>query len=211
MTWKSDTKEGHTTESASSVSRRGFLQGATVAVGAATLPLGVAKVAAADAPTGIGPTAAKFVLKINGKDFPVEAEPRMTLLELVREKLDLTGSKQVCDRGSCGCCTMEVGGESVCSCLMLAVDARGKDVKTIEGLAKADGTLDRVQEGFIEHDAQQCGFCTPGFVMRAHTFLKENPKPSLDDIKQGLSGNICRCGTYTHIFAAVQSAAQKGA
>lgn len=195
------------------VSRRAFLQTVGFAAGAAALPVKSAAAQAASPANAdaLGPGLAKLTLKINGQAKAVEIEPRLTLLETLRDKLDLTGSKLVCDRGSCGGCTVLVDGESVCSCMMLAVDARGKEVTTIEGLAKADGTLDRVQEGFIEHDAQQCGFCTPGFVMRAHAFLKENPKPSLDEIKDGLSGNICRCGTYTHVFAAVMTASKKEA
>ncbi len=194
------------------ISRRSFLQGMGLAAGTVALPLGLPLAGADEAKAGAtGPGPVKLSLKINGQMKSVEVEPRMTLLDTLRDKLDLTGSKKVCDRGACGGCTVSLDGESVCSCMMLAIDAQGKEITTIEGLAKPDGTLDRVQEGFIEHDAQQCGFCTPGFVMRAHAFLKENPKPTLDQLKAGLSGNICRCGTYTNVFSAVMSAAQKEA
>ncbi len=197
----------------SGFSRRAFLQGVGVTAGIAAVPMTTARAQGVPAsnPNAIGPGVTKLALKINGQAKTVETEPRLTLLEVLRDKLDMTGSKQVCDRGACGACTVIIDGESVCSCMLLAADARGKEITTIEGLAKPDGTLDRVQEGFIEHDAQQCGFCTPGFVMRAHAFLKETPKPSLEEIKDGLSGNICRCGTYTHVFAAVMTASKKEA
>jgi len=195
----------------SGFSRRSFLQGMGLAASVASLPFNVRAGRADEVGKGggVGPGPVQMTLKINGQAAAVEAEPRMTLLEVLREKLDLTGSKLVCDRGSCGACTVMIDGQSVNSCMLLAIDAQGKDITTIEGLVHPDGKLDRVQEGFIEHDAQQCGFCTPGFVMRAHGFLKENPKPTLEQIREGLSGNICRCGTYTHVFAAVLAAAQK--
>ena len=193
------------------LSRRSFLQGMGLAAGAAAIPLKFSEAVAAEAGTGIGPGAARIQLKVNGAMRTVEVEPRMTLAEVLREELDMTGTKIVCDRGACGGCTVMLDGESVCSCMMWAADARGKEITTIEGLQRADGTLDPVQEGFIEHDAQQCGFCTPGLVMASRAFLNENPDPTLEEIKEGLAGNICRCGTYTHIFAAVQYAAKKEA
>lgn len=198
----------------SSISRRGFLQSVGLAAGSAVLPAGVRTARAAEegaAGAGMGPGAVKLKLKINGETKAFEAEPRLTLADVLRDKLDLTGTKVVCDRGACGACTVLVNGEAVCSCMMLAVDALGKDVTTIEGLAKPDGTLDPVQAAFIEHDAQQCGFCTPGLVMRSRSFLNENPHPTVDEIKRGLSGNICRCGTYTHVIAAVLTASKKEA
>jgi aerobic-type carbon monoxide dehydrogenase small subunit (CoxS/CutS family) len=197
---------------AASLSRRSFLQGMGVAAGVAAVPLRLPGAPAqAPAQGGLGPAAARFTLRINGQNREITAEPRVTLAEVLRDRLDLTGTKIVCDRGACGCCTVMVDGQSVCSCMYLAVDARGAEVTTVEGLAKPDGTLDAVQEGFVEHDAQQCGFCTPGMVMRARAFLNENPTPSLDEIKRGMEGNICRCGTYTHVFQAIQYAAEKEA
>lgn len=189
------------------VSRRAFLQTIGATAGVASLSLDPSKARAEAGPPSIGPGPAKLALKINGQAKTVEVEPRTTLLDAIRDGLDMTGSKKVCDRGSCGACTVMVDGESVCSCMMLAADARGAEITTIEGIAGADGKLDPIQAAFIEHDASQCGFCTPGFVVRCKSFLNENPKPSLDQIKEGLAGNICRCGTYTHIFAAVQQVA----
>lgn len=191
------------------VSRRSFLQGFGLA--AVAVPLNLRAAEAQTGTAGIGPGVTKLKLKINAKDVTVDAEPRLTLAQVLRDKLDMTGTKVVCDRGACGGCTVMIDGESVNSCMLLAVDARDKAITTIEGLAKADGTLDPVQEGFIEHDAQQCGYCTPGLIMRSRAFLNENPHPTLDQIKKGLAGNICRCGTYTHVFAAVMTASKKGA
>ena len=192
------------------LSRRSFLQGVGLAAGAVAVPLNLR--AAPDAEkAGLGPGPVKYKLKVNGKAVSIEAEPRLTLAQVLRDKLDMTGTKVVCDRGACGGCTVMIDGQSVNSCMLLALDARDREIMTIEGLAKADGRLDPVQEGFIEHDAQQCGFCTPGLVMRSRAFLNENPHPTLDEIKKGLAGNICRCGTYTHVFAAVLAASKKGA
>ena len=146
-------------------------------------------------------------LNINGKNQSVTVEPRTTLLCALREKLELTGSKEVCDRGQCGACTVHVDGELVLSCMSLALDLRGKKIVTIEGLAKGD-QLTVVQQAFIEKDALMCGFCTPGFVMAATTLLQNNLNPTLDQIKQGLAGNTCRCGTYPKLFEAVQAAAK---
>lgn len=193
------------------ISRRRFLQGVGLAAGVAGVPLSFGH--AQDAPPpGLGPGTAKIKITVNGQARTVEVEPRLTLAEVLRDELDLTGTKIVCDRGACGGCTVMVAGESVCACMMWAVDARDKEVTTIEGLAAPDGTLDPVQAAFVEHDAQQCGFCTPGLVMRSRAFLNENPNPTLEEVKEGLAGNICRCGTYTHVFQAVLTAAkQEGA
>jgi aerobic-type carbon monoxide dehydrogenase small subunit (CoxS/CutS family) len=120
-------------------------------------------------------------------------------------QLNLTGSKEICDRGSCGGCSVLVDGKLINSCMMLALDAVGSEITTIEGLAK-NGALDPVQESFIRHDALQCGYCTPGLVLAARALLDEKPQPTMDEIKHGLSGNICRCGTYTNIFNAVLEA-----
>ncbi len=196
---------------ATSVSRRSFLRGVGLAAGAAAVPIHLPAGAATGTEGGVGPGPFKYSLKINGATKAIEAEPRLTLLDVLRDRLDMTGTKRVCDRGACGACTVMVDGESVCSCMLLALDARDREIRTIEGLARPDGTLDAVQEAFVEHDALQCGFCTPGLIVRSRAFLNENPHPTLEEIKQGLSGNICRCGTYTHIFAAVLAASQKEA
>jgi aerobic-type carbon monoxide dehydrogenase small subunit (CoxS/CutS family) len=124
------------------------------------------------------------------------------------ERLDLTGSKQICDRGECGGCTVLMDGKTVYSCMVLAIDAQNKEIITVEGLAEGD-ELHPIQEAFIEHDALQCGFCTPGFVMSAKALLDENSNPTLEEIKRGLAGNLCRCGAYPRIFEAVQTAANR--
>ena len=147
-------------------------------------------------------------LKVNGKVYKLQLEPRVTLLEALRNHLNLTGTKKVCDRGECGACTVLMDGKPVYSCMMLAVDAEGHNIVTIEGLAK-DGKLHPVQEAFVEHDALQCGFCTPGFIMAAVGLLTQNKAPSLEEVREALSGNICRCGVYPQILAAVLDAAKR--
>ena len=165
----------------------------------------------AASPKVLGPDAVPLTLNINGKDLKLKAEPRTTLLSALRNQLDLTGTKLVCDRGSCGACTVHVDGRPVCSCLTLAVDAVGHKITTIEGLAK-DGKLDPVQDAFIKKDALQCGFCTPGMIMSVRALLNRNPNPTLAQVKQAVAGNLCRCGTYPRVFeAALHAAAQKGA
>lgn len=152
-----------------------------------------------------GPGAVSVTLKINGEPMTTSIEPSTTLLDALRMHYNLTGSKEICDRGSCGGCSVLVDGTLIASCMMLAMDAEGTEVTTVEGLAK-DGQLSPVQEAFVKHDALQCGFCTPGLVVACTALLKDKPKPSLDEIKHGLSGNICRCGTYSNIFNAVLDA-----
>jgi aerobic-type carbon monoxide dehydrogenase small subunit (CoxS/CutS family) len=147
-------------------------------------------------------------LTVNGKKIDFTVEANETLLDALRDRLDLTGAKKVCDRGECGGCTVLLDGIPVYACMTLAVRADGKAVKTVEGLAK-NGKLHPVQEAFIEKDGYQCGFCTPGFIMTASAFLEKNPAPSRDEIKQALSGNLCRCGNYAKIYGAVESAAKK--
>ena len=152
-----------------------------------------------------GPVAIE--LRINGTARKLTVEPRTTLLSALRNRLDLTGTKEVCDRGACGACTVHVDGRAVNSCLMLALDARGHDIRTIEGLAKG-ATLDPVQEAFIEKDALMCGFCTPGMVMAVRALLDTNPSPSLDDVRGATAGNLCRCGTYPKVVEAALAAAK---
>lgn len=148
-------------------------------------------------------------LTVNGRRQALKVEPRITLLDALRDRLDLTGTKVVCDRGACGACTVYLDGKPVNSCMVLAVDAVGRDITTIEALASEDGDLvklDPVQAAFLECDALQCGFCTPGFVMAIRAVLDANPRASLEEVKEGIAGNLCRCGTYNHIFAAVERA-----
>jgi xanthine dehydrogenase YagT iron-sulfur-binding subunit len=191
--------------------RRGFMQGVGAAGGAAV----IAKDARAAAPKAAKVLPAKKIpitLNVNGKDHKLSVEPRVTLLRALRNELDLTGTKEVCDRGSCGACSVHLDGALVTSCMVLAVDAIGKRVSTIEGLSEGD-KIHPIQQAFLEHDALQCGFCTPGMVMACKSLLdgranEKDKTPTLVQIKRGLSGNICRCGTYTNIFAAVQTAAK---
>ena len=186
------------------VSRRTFLKTAGAGAAASGLLTGTASPAAA---TVLGPQAVPLSLKVNGAARTVTVEPRVTLLRALRNHLDLTGAKEVCDRGGCGACTVLVDGEPVASCLMLAADAAGHEITTVEGLGTPD-RLSPVQAAFVETDALQCGFCTPGFVVASTALLRRNASPTLDQIKEGLSGNLCRCGTYSRVFEAVQKAAR---
>jgi aerobic-type carbon monoxide dehydrogenase small subunit (CoxS/CutS family) len=147
-------------------------------------------------------------LKVNGKRIKTKVEPRTTLAELLRDKLKLTGTKIVCNHGECGSCTVLIDGKAVYSCHMLALDADGKEVTTIEGLLTGE-KLNPVQEAFIEHDGIQCGFCTPGQIMSAQALLNKNPKPTKEQILDGMSGNICRCSAYPNIIKSVIAAAEK--
>lgn len=203
------------TKSPTGVSRRDFMKigGITVAV---PLVVGPTIVEAAGEPVPVyGPGKAPITLNINGKPMKTELEPRVTLLDALRESFDLTGSKRVCDRGTCGACTVLLDGKPVYGCSILAIDAQGHKITTVESMG-APGKLDPVQQAFIDNDAQQCGFCTPGFVVATRAFLNEHPRPSAEDIRRGLSGNFCRCGTYAGIHAAIgqlagkASAAKKG-
>ena len=199
------------------ISRRSFLKGVgTGAVAASVVPtVLVGAETAAEAQMGDEITRAKIKLNINNKTHEVEVESRTTLLSVLRDgfdtngnHLDLTGAKQICDRGECGGCTVQVDGKAVYSCMTLALEAQGKQITTVEGLANGD-RLHPVQEAFVQHDALMCGFCTPGFVVAAKSLLDQNPSPSSDEIKEGLAGNICRCGTYPFIFEAVETASRK--
>jgi len=191
------------------VSRRDMLRGA----GAAAF-LGAALPADA-APKGktypglhrVGPEPVKFSIEINGKKTEWKLEPRVTLLDALRDHAELTGTKRICDRGACGGCTVHVDGKTVNSCLMLAVDAAGRKVTTIEGIANGD-QLHPVQAAFVKHDALQCGFCTPGMIMTCAAMVDQGKATSREAIRHHLSGNLCRCGTYTHIFKAVEEAAK---
>jgi len=145
---------------------------------------------------------------VNGERRRALIEPRKTLADFIREDCSLTGTHLACEHGVCGACTVLVDGEAVRSCLMFAVQAQGHEVTTVEGLTPSDGTLSVVQEAFRDNHGLQCGFCTPGFIVSTTAFLAEHPDPSLDEIKEGLSGNLCRCTGYQGIIRAVQQAAQ---
>jgi xanthine dehydrogenase YagT iron-sulfur-binding subunit len=186
-----------------SVTRRDFIK----TVGAGGLATGVLTTVNAGAQGGvkeIGPGEVPIVLTINGRQHQLTVEPRTTLLDAVRQRLDLTGVKRVCDRGSCGACTMIVDGRTVYACSILAIEAQGKAIRTVEGLATANA-LHPVQEAFCEHDGLMCGFCTPGFVVATTALLERTPNPTLEQAKRALDGNICRCGTYTKVLKAATS------
>jgi aerobic-type carbon monoxide dehydrogenase small subunit (CoxS/CutS family) len=193
----------------SSLSRRNFLKtfGTSAAVAAtAQVEAVAAELEKANAEKIIGPGQVPITLQVNGKPLKLEVEPRVTLLDALRNHASFTGAKEVCDRATCGACTVLLDDKPVYSCSMLALDAQGKAITTVEGLAQ-DGKLTRVQEAFIDQDALMCGYCTPGFVMSVTALLKHNPKPTADDVKHACAGNICRCGTQPRILQAALKAA----
>lgn len=155
-----------------------------------------------------GPGPVKIELNVNGAKMTTSVEPRVTLLDALRNYLDVTGCKRVCDRGSCGACTVMVDGKTVYSCTMLALEARGKEIRTAESLYR-DGQLDEVPAAFVAADAQQCGFCTPGFVVSLRAVLDKHPHPTPQQVEEGLAGNICRCGTYEQMRHAIEALCQK--
>jgi len=147
-----------------------------------------------------------YTLRVNDEDYEVFTEPSLTLLEVVRDELRLTGAKEGCGTGDCGACTMLVDGENVASCLVLAAEGQGRVITTIEGLA-VDGRLHPLQQAFIDHGALQCGFCIPGMIMSGVSLLERNPHPTRDEIRQGIAGNLCRCTGYTKIVDAIEAVA----
>jgi xanthine dehydrogenase YagT iron-sulfur-binding subunit len=195
----------------SGVSRRDFLKISGVS---AVVPLvtQVGALALAEGEPAIhGPGKVPVSLNVNGKKLSAQLEPRVTLLDALRDQFELTGAKRVCDRGTCGSCTVLLDGKTVYSCSVLAIDAQSHQITTVEGLGEP-GKLHPIQQAFIDNDAQQCGFCTPGFVIATKAFLDQNPNPTPEQIKHGLGGNFCRCGTYAGMRAAVMQAAKtKGA
>ena len=187
------------------VTRRGFL----VSIGA-----GAAGAAALTAPLPRGAEAASedggrvpLALRVNGRSHRLAVEPRTTLLAALRDGLGLTATKAGCERGECGACTVLLDGVPRYSCLTLALEAEGAEITTLEGLAPA-GELSAMQQAFRDEDAFQCGFCTPGQIMAAEGLLRANPAPSVDEIRRGMSGNLCRCGAYDHVVKAVKRAAE---
>ena len=194
------------------VSRRSFIKGlGGGAVGTAVISTGLLKSETADAyvpeAAGASKTRSKLNLKVNGKIYRVEVDHWSTLAEVLRDELGLTGTKIGCDRGECGACTVIINGRNFYSCSQLAVWMEGKDILTIEGLAKGD-KLDPLQEAFIEHDGPQCGFCTSGQIMSGKALLLKNSQPSEAQARRALSGNLCRCGNYNREVAAVLAAAK---
>jgi len=193
------------------LSRRGFLKslsGAVVTAVASTGLLPRQRGEAYVSPVGEGLRTRTVRIKVNGVPYRLEVEPRRTLADVLRKDLGLTGTKISCDRAECGACTVIMNGKTIYACTALAARANGKEVTTVEGLA--DGNkLHPIQESFIEFDAFQCGFCTSGFLVSSKALLDKNPRPTRDEIKLALSGNLCRCAAYNHIFAAVEAAAKK--
>ncbi len=199
---------------AGGMSRRGFLKGASVtAVTTALMDTGLAHLAEAQAKADeaqvLGPGATPVTLNVNGAEQKLKIEPRTTLAEALRVNLDMTGTKIVCDRGACSACTVWLDGTPVNSCMTLAIDVGDRKITTIEGLAPSLDQLHPVQEMFVQYDAMQCGFCTSGMIMSCAGLLKRNQHPTEQDVRDAVSGNLCRCGTYPHVFKATLAAANK--
>ena len=194
-----------------SFSRRQFLRGSAAAGAVSTgLVPGFLEDAEAQGEPGVaGPGAVDMAFRINGKAYVATLEPRVTLLDALRNHLDLTGAKKVCDRGNCGACTVLLNGDPVYACSVLAIEAQGQEITTVEGLGSPE-RMHPIQQAFVDHDAQQCGFCTPGFVVASAALLDRHPQPDRDTIHRELGGNLCRCGTYAGIRAAVAEASRGG-
>jgi xanthine dehydrogenase YagT iron-sulfur-binding subunit len=194
----------------SGVSRRDFLKISTISAAAVPI-LGTKIVQAAGEPVKVyGPGKTPVELTINGQKHTLQLEPRVTLLDTLRDQLDITGAKRVCDRAECGACTVLLDNKPVYACSVLAIEAQGKSITTIESLMQGEN-LNPIQLAFVDNDASQCGFCTPGFVVAFKAVLDKNPSASPEEIRHGLSGNVCRCGTYHGIHLAIAQLAQKGA
>jgi xanthine dehydrogenase YagT iron-sulfur-binding subunit len=213
--------DGGDADNTAALTRRDFLQSAVTAAGAAALPMTLQAQpgaplppAAPHAPAGLGTVA--VTLRVNQSVHELILEPRVTLLDALRDRLGLTGTKKGCDRGQCGACTVLVDGRRINSCLALAVMHSNHDILTVEGLAAKNGGLHPLQAAFLEHDALQCGFCTPGQICSAVAFLDEHrhgPEADLPltdpAIREGMSGNLCRCGAYPNIVAAIREAGKR--
>jgi xanthine dehydrogenase YagT iron-sulfur-binding subunit len=196
---------------ASGLSRRDFLKISGVTAAAPLVAHAGALAMTEGEVAVLGPGKTPVSLNVNGQKLTANLEPRVTLLDALRDQFELTGAKRVCDRGTCGSCTVLLDGKAVYSCSLLAIDVQGRQITTVEGLGEP-GRLHPVQQAFVDNDAQQCGFCTPGFVVATKAFLDQHPNPTLEQVKHGLGGNLCRCGTYAGIRAAVmQAAGKKGA
>src|SRR3954452_20125476 len=185
------------------VGRRNFLKSTGVVSVAATV-IGPGGLEAQTGAPEVGPGDVPVRLNVNGRQLNLMIEPRVTLLDALRMRADLTGNKRGCDRGACGACTMLVDGRPVYSCSTLAIEVQGKQIRTVDGLADGD-RLHPVQQAFCDKDALMCGFCTPGFIVASVGLLEKYPNPTPEQIKKGLDGNICRCGTFSRVFEAVSS------
>jgi xanthine dehydrogenase YagT iron-sulfur-binding subunit len=186
------------------VSRRTFLK----STGVGSIAVGVVSAREADAQSvvrAVGPGEVPVTLTVNGRRVELKIEPRVTLLDAIRQRADMTGNKRGCDRGACGACTMIVDGRTVYACSTLAIEVQGKQIRTVEGLSTGN-TLHPVQQAFCDVDALMCGFCTPGFIMATVALLEKNPRPTEEQVNRGLDGNICRCGTFVRIKEAAMTA-----
>jgi len=190
------------------VSRRAFLQGSSAAAAATALAGGPGLVSAQEAEGGVVRGTTEITLNVNGKDHKVKVEPRMTLLEVLRYQLKLTGAKPVSPAGDVGAATVIIDGKPAAADTTLALAARGKKIQTVESLGGKDP--DPVVKAFVHQDAEQCGFCTPGFVVAVRAFLNKNPRASEDEIRKGLNGNLCRCGTYANVIQAALEVVKGG-
>jgi aerobic-type carbon monoxide dehydrogenase small subunit (CoxS/CutS family) len=186
------------------VSRRNFLKSTGVVSLAASVVSPPEAEAAQAGPPAVGPGEVPVRLTVNGKQINLMIEPRVTLLDALRMRADMTGNKRGCDRGACGACSMIVDGRAVYACSTLAIEVQGKQIRSVDGLANG-ATLHPVQQAFCDKDALMCGFCTPGFIMASVALLEKNPSATPEQIKKGLDGNICRCGTFSRILEAVSS------
>jgi xanthine dehydrogenase YagT iron-sulfur-binding subunit len=194
------------------ISRRSFLRGSALTTVGTVVDAAFATAGLAESPpsSGLptsGPEPVSIILRVNGAEQTLLIEPRTTLAEALRGPLGLTGTKIACDRGACSACTVWLDGKTVCSCMILAIDVGARAVTTIEGLAHGE-VLHPVQAAFIEHDALQCGFCTPGMVMSCAALLEHSRDPTAEDVRAAISGHICRCGTYPHVVAATLAASK---
>jgi xanthine dehydrogenase YagT iron-sulfur-binding subunit len=203
-------KDPRDTPDNSGFSRRDFLKisGMSVAVPLVAGPK-VVMAAGQEVPVR-GPGKVPMEFTVNGKVYKANLEPRVTLLDALRDQFELTGAKRICDRAECGSCTVLIDNKPVYACSVLAIEAQGKSIVTVESLLQ-QGQLHPVQQAFVDNDASQCGFCTPGFVVACKALLDKHPNPTAEDIRLGLSGNLCRCGTYDGIKKAIAQVAQKGA
>jgi xanthine dehydrogenase YagT iron-sulfur-binding subunit len=205
-----DAKDPVGVEDRSGVSRRDFLKISTIAAAVPVVAGPRVAMAAGEEVPVHGPDKVPIELTVNGKKYKAGLEPRVTLLDALRDTLDITGAKRVCDKAECGACTVLLDDKVVYACAILAIEAQGREIITIESLMEG-GQLHPIQQAFVDHDASQCGFCTPGFVVACKALLDKHPNPTAEDLRHELSGNVCRCGTYAGIRAAVAQVARKGA
>ena len=203
-------KDQKDNEEPSGVSRREFLKISTIAAAVPVVTTPHMVMAAGENVPVHGPGKVPIELNVNGKSYKASLEPRVTLLDALRDTFDITGAKRVCDKAECGSCTVLVDNQAVYACSILAIEAQGKKITTVEALLE-QGKLHPIQQAFVDNDASQCGFCTPGFVVACKAMLDKHPNPTPEDMLHELSGNYCRCGTYDGIRGAIAQVARKGA